>query len=94
MREQDCEIMRPCSASRNQWVLIYLADAVEHLESESQEADMKAWKLEGNVAPVAVAAFLLLATNFAKVAFLRSEPPVKRAMTSWAWRCQVVEISV
>jgi hypothetical protein len=55
---------------------------------------MKAWKLEGNVAPVAVAAFLLLATDFAKVAFLRSEPPVKRAMTSWAWRCQVVEISV
>jgi hypothetical protein len=55
---------------------------------------MKARELEGNIPPVAIAALLLLATDLAEIALLRSKTPVQRTMAGRARRGKVIQISV
>ena len=52
----------------------YLANGVQDLQSESKEPNMEARELKRNVAPMTIAALLLVAANLTKVALLRTKP--------------------
>lgn len=75
---------------------IYLADSVEHVESEGYISHVKAWHGEFDEAPVAVAILLVPAAGFAHFHLTcRSESRVQSAKSSrLAIDIQVVEIGI
>ena len=73
----------------------YLADAIENLECEAKEANVETWKLERNETPMTITALLLHAAHFTKVALLRTEALIERAMASWSRnRSEIVQIAI